>query len=1209
MKRSILPAITVLICTIPAVAQLPPDKALQSFKVVDDLEISLFASEPLFANPTCIDIDHKGRVWVCESVNYRCTLMRKPLNRPAGDRILILEDTKGEGKADKVTVFYQSPELLAPLGIAVAPNPDGIGVKVYVCQSPDILLFEDKDGDGKADGPPKKLLSGFGGIDHDHGVHGIHFGPDGKLYFSVGDQGVHNLKDPTTGKLFNSNRTDCQAGTMWRCDTDGTHLELLAHNFRNQYEPAVNSFGEMWTSDNDDDGNQQTRICYVMYGGNYGYWPRNKGDHHWHEDQPGVVHKVLRTGFGSPTGMCWYEGTLLAKAFSNQRSAISKDKAEASGYLLHTDAGPREVRCFVVKPKGAGYEVDKIDLVTSTDTWFRPSDICVAPDGSVMIADWYDPGVGGHGMGDTTRGRIYRLTPKGLKGYSVPKVDVSTQRAAIATITSPCIASRNLAYRALLKTPFGTSPPGEGDPEKSVEHNPWLQARLNWIENNRYWFPTMMEARPWDRPVFGQTIELLKIRAYKDRYGDLSKSLDDTKRKMAFTAAMQGLLARTDQTRRELLLALRDTDPIFARNWIMELGSYFDGEDRFYLAAINIAVGSDPKRREIILADFEKHFPEWNDKVAKLVWELRPPQVIAKLNEKLAEPKLTAAQKGQILDILAVSDAETGGAAVLKLLSGKPPDELRDAAIKVLLARLPNRWARLKKAEELKTLVNQLVATKETRLLGLNLIVAAELKDQSPAALKIAADMDESIEMRRAAIDALANFPISGNQTRTLNGIINETPALTKNVFTAFGRNGGKALLEFLETYVKFGGDRAEDGFDAAEALALSRAGSNWLLEAYGKKELPEKLAPEVGRLLRNSPYQDIRNKAMIAFPAPGKIDLKKLPEIGKLVARKGNADHGKQLFTTNKDLGCVRCHSIQGTGGNVGPDLSMIGKKGSRENLFESIIYPDKAIADQYVQWIVETKQGIVLQGLLVEETADHLVLRDALAKDTKIAAKDVEERKKSPKSIMPSDLLAYMTEDDVVDVVEYLATLKTPTLTVDAWHIIGPFDNISGDKGLDKVYPPEKKYDLVNYPAGGGKGRWPQQLIDLTASYDGKSGPVTWRTVKPNGEGYVDLAAFFGAQSTEIVSYLYREIESPADQEATILIGTDDGCRLRVNGELVLSHNRHEAAAPERDAVKVKLKAGKNAVLLKINNGNNPHGFYFAVQSEQELKLAPMK
>src|SRR5262249_50831913 len=144
-----------------ATAQVAPDKVLETFTVADGFELSLWAAEPDCVNPTCFDIDHKGRVWMCESVNYRCILHKKPLVRAEGDRILILEDSKGSGKADKVTVFYQDKELHRPLGIAVAKDPTGPGYKVYVCQSPNIWVFHDKDGDGKADGPPEVLLKGF----------------------------------------------------------------------------------------------------------------------------------------------------------------------------------------------------------------------------------------------------------------------------------------------------------------------------------------------------------------------------------------------------------------------------------------------------------------------------------------------------------------------------------------------------------------------------------------------------------------------------------------------------------------------------------------------------------------------------------------------------------------------------------------------------------------------------------------------------------------------------------------------------------------------------------------------------------------------------------------------------------------------------------------------------------------------------------------
>src|SRR5262249_53180834 len=104
-----------VLVALPAAAQVPPEKAVSTLTVSDGLEVALWASEPLFVNPTCFDIDHKGRVWVCESVNYRCKLGNRPLRREEGDRIVVLEDAKGNGVADTATVFYQSPDVLAPL--------------------------------------------------------------------------------------------------------------------------------------------------------------------------------------------------------------------------------------------------------------------------------------------------------------------------------------------------------------------------------------------------------------------------------------------------------------------------------------------------------------------------------------------------------------------------------------------------------------------------------------------------------------------------------------------------------------------------------------------------------------------------------------------------------------------------------------------------------------------------------------------------------------------------------------------------------------------------------------------------------------------------------------------------------------------------------------------------------------------------------------
>ncbi len=901
--------------SVPAYAQLPPEKAASTFTVSDGLQIALWASEPLFCNPTCIDIDHKGRVWVCESVNYRCTLHHRPLKRPEGDRIVILEDTKGTGRADKATTFYQSPELLAPLGIAVAKDPVGPGYKVYVCQSPNILVFEDKDGDGHADGPPKKLLTGFGGIDHDHGVHGILIGPDGKLYFSVGDQGVHGLQSSDgKGRKWYSNETDCRAGTIWRCDLDGTNLELIAHNFRNEYEPCVDSFGTIFVSDNDDDGNQQTRICYVMPGGDYGYHPRGPRESHWHEEQPGVVPKILRTYFGSPTGMCVYEGTLLPKKYWGQP--------------LHTDAGPGHVRCYHLTPKGAGYDVDREDMVKSSDKWFRPSDVCVAPDGSVFVSDWYDPGVGGHNIGDFTRGRIYRITPVGYHVSRMPKVNLESQGGLAVALSSPARSVRYLAIAKLRQM----EPSQAGtilQPAMAQKNNDVLRARALWTIG-RIQSPKGAESQRFLHGVFqfladpDARFRVEGIRAAKDTYRQiwtrgeqqLGKLLDDP------SAAV----------RRELLLAIRyvDVDPTEAKPLILQLARHYDGKDRFYLEAIGIAVGHhDKARRDILLADLDKQFPELNDKVLDLVWELQPPQMFPVLEKHLADVRTPVKQRSRIVEILAASDDPGAGKALLGVFQANPPAEVRDRILQDLKQNLAGKWRGLRQSPELTATIDRLLTQPETQATGLALIGAAESGEATEKVIALARNPQTAPTLRKVAVQTLGSLP-NGQAVDALKGL---------------------ALSDKEEIALR----------QAAVAdLAGTRAGTIWLLDTHEKRGLPAVLKSETARLVRNTPYGDLRHRAMKDFPPPGRLDPKKLPSIAVLVGRKGNAKHGEQLIAASvkSDLQCLKCHTIRGVGGQVGPDLSVIGKKGSRENLFESILLPSKAIADQYLTWVIETNQ-----------------------------------------------------------------------------------------------------------------------------------------------------------------------------------------------------------------------------------------------------------
>lgn len=1009
--RMTLSLVVLLAVAVPIFAQLPPDKALATMQPGAGLQVELFAAEPMVINPTAIDVDHKGRVWVCEGVNYRCKLRNRPLYRKEGDRIEILIDEKGEGKATKTVTFYQGTDLMAPLGVCVIPQADGKALRVLVAQSPDILEFWDRDGDLIADGPPTKFLTGFGGIDHDHGVHGLSIGPDGKVYFTVGDQGVKNLQSKDgKGKSWTTNRTDCQAATVWRCDLDGNNLELIAHNFRNNYECCVDSFGEIWLSDNDDDGNQQTRICHVLPGGNYGYWPRGPGQSHWHEEQPGIVHKTLRTGFGSPTGITFYEGSLLPKQYQ--------------GDLIHCDAGPREVRYFKRIPKGAGYELEKTVMLTSTDNWFRPSAVRVAPDGSVFIADWYDPGVGGHGMGDWKMGRIYRLTPVGHKGFTVPEVRLTANSDIINAIQSPCLACRSFGFLHVLSLPK----------EKSDEICASMRNQTkNLVATARGVFASAVNQKKnegiisdcsigdWDQ----ESKERIEAETFRFKYyigGEQIAGVTLDRHNIA--------------TYRELLLHLQYLTDVDPKRQFYQYAKHYSGDDQFFLAALNIACGTDPARRDAILADFEKHFPEWNDTVADLVWELRPKSMMPKLSMLLDDPKLTDKQKARIVDIMAVNDDPAAGKTVLALVTAKVPAEVKQRAVENLKTFLPAKWKELTKADDYKSLTKQLLAGDEYAL-GLQLAALTGDATLIEPAFDCVKDKPERIP---AVAKAMAQFgtPAALEKLKFLlmgAGYAKANPAPVLDALGAVvaakgNQPAGRSALELLQSLVK-PYDEPESAAmvkAAIDALAASRTGTLWLLRQQEENKLPAMYVSHAAKVLRNSPFQGERNKALILFPLAAKLDKAKLPALEELAKTSGDAAKGKALFAASlkNDMQCMKCHKVNGQGGEIGPDLSAIGTKGSRQNLFESILYPSRAIADQHVSWVVGTADGQTITGLLVKETETALTIRDANGKDTVVDVKNLESRKKSTVSLMSEDLVKTMTETELVDMVAYLETLK---------------------------------------------------------------------------------------------------------------------------------------------------------------------------------------
>jgi putative membrane-bound dehydrogenase-like protein len=965
-------------------AGLSPEKAAAAMTVPEDFTVTLFAGEPDVHQPVGFCIDDRGRLWVVECFTYPKRLpfpgpLLPEAEKKKGDRILIFEDTDGDGKFDKKTTFLEGLNLAVAIEI-------GFG-GVWVGAAPYLLFIPDKNGDDKPDGPPQILLDGWDAVSDTHEtLNTFCWGPDGWLY---GCHGVFTRSRVGKPGTPDKDRVPINCG-VWRYHPTKHVFEVFAHGTSNPWGLDYNEHGEFFI-----EACVIPHCFHIIQGARY---LRQAGSHFnpYTYADIGTIADHLHYVGATPHGgnnrsdsaggghahcglMCYLGGTWPKKYH---------------GQLFMGNIHGRRINMDILKPKGSGYVASHgPDFLLANDEWARFINLKYGPDGNVYLIDWYDKQACHRTeteIWDRTNGRIYKISYRGAK--AVTGIDLQK-----------CTDEELVKYQ--------------------LHENEWYVRHARRI----------LQERAAKDPKAAVELARQLVHLIPPNEEDLTPA--QVLRKLWALHAV-GNHAGADAT------LLHDSTPDVVRAWavrlLLEDVQRFP-DQRSRLTELPIRFPSAVVRREIasglqripvidrpaILTGVLSHEQDAADfNLPLLYWYALEPVVGVEPKTALqlaANAKIPMLLQFTARRIATTADKEQNGLlaeALAKTADGKNPD----AALLILRGMnegyrgrkdvpIPDGWS---------ATADKLAKLEKSEVTSLTTTLSITFGDPKAfAAMRSTlSDPNASVPERQAAMSALVN-----GRDKELAPILHSlvtTPGLRGPAIRALaGYDDPKTPGVLLSHWKSLSTDEVRD---ALNTLASRPAYAHALLDALdAKKVQPAEVTADVVRAMRNLPDKALGDKITKVWgvvrdtPAERKKDItawkRKLTLSGKDDLALGRAIYAKT---------CQQCHTLYGVGGKIGPDITG-SNRANLDYLLENIFDPHAVIPKEYAQSVLNLNSGRTITGIVkgdngvayTVQTPNELLV---------INKGDVDEIRPSALSLMPDDQMKPFSDHEVRALFAYL-------------------------------------------------------------------------------------------------------------------------------------------------------------------------------------------